>query len=208
MQEIRPPSYPILHFTLASLEGSIPKVSKHNMAWIVQCAPEAAEILSHYGAEKHQRNSISVLVELLCTLDPPSFLCREFWYMPSTPTRLGRTNFSRAMDLSPWLCDVPFSSLHEDFGGSSSWSIHNQLSCIFNVASISLMVHPSTLFAEFTGRWSCAVTIQASTAVEIVSKWTASSVLPLEPLLQSFPSSVSVKPETSWLFHALLLEER
>ena len=55
------------------------------MAWIVQCAPEAAEILSHYGAEKHQRNSISVLVELLCTLDPPSFLCREFWYMPSTP---------------------------------------------------------------------------------------------------------------------------
>ena len=29
-------------------------------------------------------------------------------------------------------------------------------------------------------------TIQASTAVEIVFKWTASSVLPLEPFLQSF----------------------
>ena len=52
------------------------------------------------------------------------------------------------------------------------------------------MVHPSTLFVGFTGRWSCAITIQASTAVEIVFKWTASSVLPLEPFLQSFPFSV------------------
>ena len=32
----------------------------------------------------------------------------------------------------------------------------------------------------------CVVTIQASTAVEIVFKWTASSVLPLEPFLQLF----------------------
>ena len=58
------------------------------------------------------------------------------------------------------------------------------------------MVHPSTLFAEFTGRWSCAITIQASTAVEIVFKWTASSVLPLEPFFQSFPFRVSLKSET------------
>ena len=59
------------------------------------------------------------------------------------------------------------------------------------------MVHPNTLFAEFTRRWSCAITIQASTAVEIVFKWTASCVLPLKPFLQSFPFSVSLKPETS-----------
>ena len=58
------------------------------------------------------------------------------------------------------------------------------------------MVHPSALFAEFTGRRSCAITIQASTAVEIVFKWTR-TVLPLEPSLQSFPFSVSLKPETS-----------
>ena len=123
-----------------------------------------------------------------------------------------------------------FRGLHEDFGGSSSWSILNQLSCIFNVATefsslcfaqfalrllarlfTSLMVHPSTLFAEFTRRWSCAITIQASTAVEIVFKWTARTVLPLQPFLQSFPFSVSLKPETSWLFYSLntlLLEER
>ena len=59
------------------------------------------------------------------------------------------------------------------------------------------MVHPSTLIAEFTGRWSCAITIQASTAVEIVFKWTARTVFPLEPFLIYFPYSVSLKPETS-----------
>ena len=64
-------------------------------------------------------------------------------------------------------------------------------------------------FAEFTGRWRCATT--ASTAVEIVFKWIARTVLPLEPSLQSFPFSVSLKPETSWLYHysnTVLLEER
>ena len=54
----------------------------------------------------------------------------------------------------------------------------------------NLMVHPNTLFTEFTGRWSCAITIQASTTVEIALGWTASSVLPLEPFLQSFPFSL------------------
>ena len=39
----------------------------------MQCAQEAAKILSQYGTEKHQRNSISVLVELLCTLDSRLF---------------------------------------------------------------------------------------------------------------------------------------
>ena len=104
---------------------------------------------------------------------------------------------------------VLFRGLHEDFGGSSSSNILNQVSYIFNVATefeslcfaqfslrllarlfTNLVVHPSTLFTEFTGRWSCASTILASTAVEIVFKWTANSVLPLEPFLLSFPYSV------------------
>ena len=132
------------------------------MALIVQCAPEAAKILSQYVAEKHQRNSISVLVELLFTLDSRLFSAGAPRILVHAlhATRLGRTNFSHAMDLFPWLCDfVNFCTrgLQEDFGGSSSWSILNQLSCTFNVATdflslfasawlfISLMVHPSTL---------------------------------------------------------------
>ena len=81
----------------------------------------------------------------------------------------------------------------------------NQVSCTFNVTTefqslcfaqfslrllarlfIGLMVHPSTLFTGFTGRWSCAITIQASTAVEIVFKLFARTVLPLETFLQLF----------------------
>ena len=51
----------------------------------------------------------------------------------------------------------------------------------------NLMVHPNTLFYRIHKKMDfCAITIQASTAVEIVFKWTASSVLPLEPFLQLF----------------------
>ena len=74
---------------------------------------------------------------------------REFWYMPSTPRGSVGTDFSNAMDLfsvTVWLlwnfCTldwsqdfVLFRGLHEDFGGSSSWCILNQVSCIFNVAT-------------------------------------------------------------------------
>ena len=55
------------------------------------------------------------------------------------------------------------------------------------------MVHQSTLSTEFTGRWNCAITIQANTAVEIVFKKTASSVLPLEPFLQSFDLEMKIE---------------
>ena len=168
---------------------------------------------------------------------------REFWYMLSTPRGSEGPSFPRDRPFFRdcvtfvifctlyWSQDfVLFRGLHEDFGGSSSWSTNNLLSRIFNVATeflslcfadfslfasawlfISLMVHPSTLFAEFTRRWSCAITIQVSTAVEIVLKWTASSVLPLEPFLQSFSFQRFAEPQTSWLFNssnARVLEER
>ena len=74
---------------------------------ILQCAPEAATILSQDGAEKHQRNSISVLVELLCTLESRLFSAGASRILVHAlhATRLGRTNFPCAMDLFPWLCD-------------------------------------------------------------------------------------------------------
>ena len=54
----------------------------------MQCAPEAAKILSQYGAEKHQRKSISQfsLSFFVLRTHVLSLLAhREFWYMPSTP---------------------------------------------------------------------------------------------------------------------------
>ena len=65
---------------------------------IVQCAPEAAKIFSQYGAEKHQRSSISVLVELLCTLDSRLFSAGASRILVHAlhATRPGRTNFSHA----------------------------------------------------------------------------------------------------------------
>ena len=65
----------------------------------MQCAPEAAKILSQYGSEKHQRNSISNLVELLCTLDSRLFSAGASRILVHAlhATRLGRTNFSHAM---------------------------------------------------------------------------------------------------------------
>ena len=138
----------------------------------MQCAPEAAKILSQYGAEKHQRNSISVLVGLPCTLDSRLFSAGASRILVHAlhATRLGRTNFPTRwtfFSVTVWLlwifCApkwsqdfVLFRGLHEDFGGSSSWSILNLLSCMFIVATeclslfasawlfISLMVHPST----------------------------------------------------------------
>ena len=74
----------------------------------MQCALEAAKVLSQYGAEKHQRNSsISVLVELLCTLDSRLFSVGASRILVHAlhATRLGSTNSSHAMDLFQWLCD-------------------------------------------------------------------------------------------------------
>ena len=116
----------------------------------MQCAPEAAKILSQYGAEKHQRDSISVLVELLCTLDSRLFSAGASRILVHAlhAKRLGRTNFPTRWTFFRdcvtfvnfctlnWSQDfVPFRGLYEDFGGSSSWSILNQLSCIFKVAT-------------------------------------------------------------------------
>ena len=198
----------------------------------MQCAPEAAKILSQYGAEKHQRNSISVLVELICALDSRLFSAGASRILVHAlhATRL-RPIYPRdgPFSVTVWLSWI-FARLiglttvlvrgrHEDFGGSSSWSILNQLSWIFKrchwflslFASawlfISLMVHPSTLF---WWRWNCAITIQASTEVEIVFNGLR-TVLPLEPFLQSSLFRVPLKPETSWLYNSLnafLLEER
>ena len=91
--------------------------------------------LSQYGAEKHQRNSISVLVELLCTLDSRLFTTGASRILVHAlhATRLGRTNFptrwtffrdcvaSVSFCTLNWSQDfVLFRGLHEDFGGSSS----------------------------------------------------------------------------------------
>ena len=154
------------------------------------CSGSCSTFLS---IRRWEANSLSFFV--LRTLVLSLLAHREFFGTcpPRHEARLDQ--FSHAMDFF-FFCDcvtfvnfcmpiwtqdfVLFRGLHEDFGGSSSWSILNQLSCTFKVATefqslfasawqfISLMVHPSTLIAEFTRRWSCAITIQASTAVEIV----------------------------------------
>ena len=208
------------------------------MAYIVQCTPEAAKILFQYGAEKDKRNSISVLDELLCTLDSRLFSAGASRILVHAlhATRLGRTKISHAMDLFPWLCNFcdffarliglkTLCSSVGDFGGSSSWSILNQLSCIFNVVTefltlfasawlfINLMVHPSTLFFLSNSQEDGVVQwpFRAALRLRLFSKLTSSSVLPLEPFLQSFPFSVSLKLAASRLVNSLntlLLEQR
>ena len=180
-------------------------------------APETAKISLNTAMRNREiASQFSLSFFVLLTHVFSLLAHREFRYMPSTPRGSIRPSFPRdaPFSVTVWLSwifarsqdSVLFRGLLEDFGGSSSWSMLNQLSCIFNVAFvsawlfISLMVHPCTLLVELTGRWSCAITIQASTAVEIVFKWTARTVLPREPFLQSFPFSVSLKPETSRLY--------
>ena len=198
---------------------------------ILQCDPEAAKIISQYGAEIHQRNSISVLVELLCTLDSRLFSAGASRILVHAlhATRLDRTNFptrwtffrdcvtfvnfARLIGLKtlcPSVVSMKTSAARRPEAFLTNCHTCSTLPLNFSHSALAqfslrllarlftnLMVHQRTLFSEFTGRWSCAITIQASTAVEIVFKWTAGSVLPLEPFLQSFPFSVSLKPETS-----------
>ena len=194
----------------------------------MQCALQAVKKLSQYGAEKHHRNSISVLVELLCTLDSRllSAGASRILVYALHATRLGKTNFcpcDGTFSMTVWLLWIfarliglktlcssvsmktsaarrPEAFLTNCHAFSTLPLNCSHFSLRLDCSSSCLMVHPSTLFAEFTGRWSCATTIQASTAVEIVFKWTARTVLPLEPFLQSLPFSVSLKPETSGLF--------
>ena len=58
-------------------------------------------ILSQYGAEKHQRNSISVLVELVCTLDSRLFSggASRILVRALHATRLGSWIFARLFGL-------------------------------------------------------------------------------------------------------------
>ena len=93
------------------------------------------KILSQDGAENPQRNSISVLVELLCTFDSRLFSADTSRTLVHAlhATRLGRTNFPTRWTFFRdcvtfvnfctlnWSPDfVHFRGLHEDFGGSSS----------------------------------------------------------------------------------------
>ena len=70
------------------------------------CSGGCQNSLSQYGAGKHQRNSISVLVELLCTLDSRLFSAGASRILVHAlhATRLGMTNY-HAKDLFPWPCD-------------------------------------------------------------------------------------------------------
>ena len=196
----------------------------------MQCAPEAAKILSQYGAEKHQRNSISVLIKLLCTLDSRLFSAGASRILVHAlhATRLGRTNFPKRwtfFSVTVWLswifCTlnwsqdfVLFRGLHENFGGSSSWSILNQLSCIFKVATECLV---TLLCAVFTSASGSTVHQSDGASKHIFRRIhrkmeLCNSPFRPAPRLRSFlsslssnyfPFSVSLKPETSWLFNSL-----
>ena len=149
---------------------------------------------------------------------------REFWFVPSTPRGSVRPIFPRdgPFSVTVWLSwifalfiglktlcspvvSMKTSAARRPEAFSTNCHAYSTLPLNFSHFSllarllINLMVHPSTLFAEFTRRWSCATTIQASTAVEIVFKWTASSVLPLEPFFQLYPlhSSGTARPMRS-----------
>ena len=110
-----------------------------SMIWlkIVQCVPEVAKIFTQYDAEKHKSNSISVLAELLCTLDSRLFSADASRILIHAlhDTRLGKTNFPTRWTFTffrdcvtfvifftlDWSQDfVLFRGLYEDFGGSSS----------------------------------------------------------------------------------------
>ena len=99
IQAIKPPSYPFFLALYPRIVGVINSIRLKNII----CALEAAKIISQCGAEKHQRNSISVLVELLCALDSRLFSAGASRILVHAlhATRLGRTNFSHAMDLFP-----------------------------------------------------------------------------------------------------------
>ena len=135
-------------------------------------------------------------------------------------TRLGRTNFSHAMDLCPWLCDF-CEFLHAQLVSRLG---ANQLSCIFNVATEFWVTFRFGLTDHQSDGASQAHFLPNSQEDEVVQ-------LPFKPALRLrlfsngllapsflsnlssnyFPFSVSLKRETSWLFNSLttlLLEER
>ena len=135
---MRPSSYPILHFTLAvtSIVGCL-KIFwrlRLDMHIVLRNLPS---IRSQHGAEKHQRNSISVLVELSGTLDSRLFsagasllsLVLAFWCVPSAPracdglSAVTQCRFCESLHVQLVSRRVLFRRLLEDFGGSESWNI-------------------------------------------------------------------------------------
>ena len=137
-QVMRPSSYPILHFTLAvtSIVGCL-KIFwclRLDMHIVLRNLPS---IRSQHGAEKHQRSSISVLVELSGTLDSRHFsagasllsLVLEFWFVPSAPracdglSAVTQCSFCESLHVQMVSRRVFFRRLLEDFGGSESWNI-------------------------------------------------------------------------------------
>ena len=212
----------------------------------MQCAPEAAKIFSQYGAEKHQRNSISVLVELLCTLDSRLFSAGASRILVHAlhATRLGRTNFPRdgPFSVTVWLSWVFARLIGLKTLCSSVVSMKTSAArrpeafltnCydIFNVAPLNFSHSALRSFhfgfwLDCSPIWWCIqahflpnsqedgvvqLPFRPALRLRLFSNGLLSSVLPLEPFLQSFPFSVSLKPETSWLFNSLntlLLEER
>ena len=139
----------------------------------MQCAPEAAKIISQYGAEKHNRNCISVLVELLCTLDSRLFPAGASRILVRAlhATRLGRTkfptrwtffrdcvpsvNFARLIGLKT-LCSsvvsMKTSAARRPEAFLTICHTYSTLPLNFSHCSLrldcspNLMVHPSTLF--------------------------------------------------------------
>ena len=135
-------------------------------------------------------------------------------------TRLGRTNFSNAMDLCPWLCDF-CEFLHAQL---VSRLCANQLSCIFNVATefeslfasvwlfISLMVHHKHTFCRIHRKMElCNYHSSQHSRLRLFSNGLLAPSFLSNLSSNYFPFCVSLKPETSWLFNSLttlLLEER
>ena len=172
-----------------------------------------------HGAEKHQRSSISVLVELSGTLDSRHFsagasllsLVLEFWCVPSAPRACDRLSavtqcsFCESLHVQMVSRRVFFRRLLEDFGGSESWNIppngyeystlpHHCCHFLFRLLAwlfLSLLVPHSTLFAKFTARWSCAITFSVCPALRSrMFLWrTAREVLLLEPFSPIFSLS-------------------
>ena len=162
---------------------------------------------------------------LLCTLDWRLFLGSSLILVHALhATRLGRTRFSTRSTFFRgtvnfvnfctlnWSQDfVLFRGLHEDFVArrpEALWTnCHACSTPPLNFCHFSLRLDCSSVrrciqahfLTEFTGRRSSALTIQASTSVEIVYIWMLVPSV-LSNLLPIFPFSVSLKPETSWLF--------
>ena len=157
---------------------------------IVQCASEAAKILSQYGAEKRQRNSISVLVGLLCTLDSRLLsvdASRIFFGTSSTPRgSVGKIFPSDVpfFSVTVWLSWIfarliGLKTLCSSVVSMGTSAARRPEACLTNCHTFSTL---SLSFSHFWLRLDCSSVFLSSLSSSY------------------FPFSVSLKPETSWLF--------